>query len=140
MRRWRLLAGAVAAVSCGQTTYSTTGAGYSSGGYDGGGPSSTNPTPDGGVVMVAARRYAFGPTNLTLNAGATVVWRNIDTVPHTVTSGPPGSPDGKFDQGLQPGATFSYTFSTPGTFRYFCRIHYPMGMVGQVTVTSPTTP
>ena len=50
-----------------------------------------------------------------------------------------------FDTGNQnPGATFSFTFDTPGTYAYYCRIHgfdlgggNVVGMSGHVTVLQP---
>lgn len=55
--------------------------------------------------------------------------------PHTVTGGAPGAPSGAFDSGnLNPGQNFQYTFKTPGTFAYFCRIH-GASMTGVVIVT-----
>ncbi|MHB8419572.1 MAG: cupredoxin domain-containing protein [Myxococcales bacterium] len=95
---------------------------------------------DGGAIVVSAKRYSFSPANATASQGMAVVWHNVDTVAHTVTSGQPGSPDGKFDQTLQPGASFSYTFATSGSFPYYCRYHYAMGMTGVVTVSPTTNP
>ena len=77
----------------------------------------------------------FTPDNVTISTGDTVRWTWLDEEPHTVTSGANGTFDNLFDSGLQTsGFTFSYTFSSPGTFEYFCRPHYSMGMVGTVNV------
>ena len=47
--------------------------------------------------------------------------------------------DGSFDSGnLAPGATFSQSFSTPGTFTYHCNIH--SSMTGTVTVVAASSP
>jgi plastocyanin len=70
---------------------------------------------------------AFVPSALTVNVGDTVTWTNEDDSPHTVTSG------GPFDSGnLDPGQSFSFTFTDPGTYGYACRYHDDM--VGTVTV------
>jgi len=49
-----------------------------------------------------------------------------------VTSGVPGTPSGKFDQRVEPGKTFSVTFSESGTYEFFCNIHNSMR--GTITV------
>ena len=77
----------------------------------------------------------FTPDNVTISTGDTVRWTWIDDEPHTVTSGANGTFDNLFDSGLQTsGFIFTYTFTSPGTFEYFCRPHYSMGMVGTVNV------
>ncbi len=61
----------------------------------------------------------YSPATLTISAGETVTWFNADTMIHTVTSG-----TGLFDSGeLRPGGRFSYTFTEPGTYSYFCIPH-----------------
>lgn len=73
--------------------------------------------------------WRYDPASLTITAGSTVTWTNNGATSVTVTS-----PDGLFDsETLGPGASFSYTFDTPGTFRYFC-VPYPH-MKGVITVT-----
>ena len=73
--------------------------------------------------------WRYDPAELTISAGTTVTWVNRGTTPITVTS-----PDGLFDSDeIQPGASFSLIFDTPGTFRYFC-VPYPH-MKGAVVVT-----
>ena len=66
------------------------------------------------TVTVRIVRAGFSPSVVTINFGDTVVWRNADTVNHQVVadSGAFASPI------LRPGATFSFTFRTSGTFRY----------------------
>jgi plastocyanin len=59
----------------------------------------------------------------------TVVWRNNDNVIHTAT----GTNFTGFSTGnINPGASESVTFNTPGTYPYHC-IYHP-GMVGTVIV------
>ena len=88
-----------------------------------------------GATQVAIQNYAFAPASLTINAGTTVVWTNKDTAPHTVTvsSGPVtfSSPN------LQQGDTFTYTFTQPGTYHYYCAVH--PDMTASVTVTGGST-
>src|SRR3989344_500146 len=75
----------------------------------------------------------FTPSSITITAGESVVWTNTDTMPHTVTSN-----TNAFNSGtLQPSATYSQTFNTPGTYQYYCAFH--SGMVGTITVLPATT-
>jgi plastocyanin len=77
---------------------------------------------------VAIKDYAFSPATLTVAAGTTVIWTNNDAVPHTATAS-----DGSFDSGnLNPGQSFSFKFSTPGTYAYSCQYH--AGMQGTIVV------
>ncbi len=73
--------------------------------------------------------WRFDPTTVKVDVGSTVTWVNQGSVPMTVTS-----PDGLFDSDqIPPGGSFTATFDTPGTFRYFC-VPYPH-MKGVVVVT-----
>ena len=74
------------------------------------------------------------PAELTISAGATVIWENIDNAAHLATSGTPdGGPDGIFDSGMiMAGSTFEQEFSDKGEFAYYCLVH--PWMVGTVTV------
>lgn len=74
----------------------------------------------------------FSPQNITVVIGVnnTVEWTNNDTAAHTVTSRP-GAP-ASFNQVLSPGQTFVYTFTTAGTYNYYCTFH--SWMHGTVTV------
>lgn len=72
--------------------------------------------------------FSFGPTTLTVAAGATVTWTNRDDIPHTVVS-----TDGVFkSKAVDTDEKFSYTFAKPGTYSYFCSIHPKM--TGKVVV------
>ncbi|MGE5401663.1 MAG: plastocyanin/azurin family copper-binding protein [Ignavibacteriales bacterium] len=112
----------------------------------------TNSTPGGSTNPneVVMQNMTFAPASLTVTAGTTVTWVNKDSYAHTVTSGTPGSPDGKFDSGSIAGATsttsggsggggaykvaalYSFKFDTKGSYPYYCRFH--SGMVGTITV------
>jgi plastocyanin len=75
------------------------------------------------------------PTATTIQVNQTVTWVNQDTEGHTITSGKAGGregliqnnmgqPSGLFDSGtIPPGKTWSYTFTKPGQYEYFCTIH-----------------
>lgn len=76
----------------------------------------------------------FSPASLTINAGDTVEWPNVDTAAHTVTSGSPANgPSGVFDSSLiMGGASFENTFDEAGSYDYFCMVH--PWMVGNIQV------
>jgi plastocyanin len=71
---------------------------------------------------------SYIPDTVSVSVGTTVKWTNNDSIAHTATSQNNlwGSGD------LEPGATFSYTFQSAGTFPYYC-VYHP-GMVGTITV------
>ena len=65
--------------------------------------------------------------NLTISVGTTVTWTNQDRDTHTSTSGEASKADGVWDSKLlEQGEQFSTTFSQPGVFPYWCRIHQNM--------------
>jgi len=73
--------------------------------------------------------FSFGPADLTVEAGATVTWTNLDNADHTVTQ--TGglvfkSPD------LSTDATFEVRFDEPGAYQYICKFH--PAMRGTITV------
>ena len=87
-------------------------------------------------IIPGAASYATGyePDNITVVIGVnnTVIWTNNDNEPHTVTAS-----DGSFDSGnMNPGATFTYTFTKPGSYTYICTYH--TWMRGYVTVLQPS--
>jgi plastocyanin len=82
-------------------------------------PAASAATASGAVSI---KDFSFQPGSISVAVGSTVTWTNDDTTGHTVTAD-----DGSFDSGtLAPGATFSNTFSTAGTFAYHCNIHHSM--------------
>jgi plastocyanin len=91
------------------------------------------------TVTVAAVNFHFQPPSRTVSVGDVVRWTFAGD-PHSVTSGAPGAPDGRFDSGItDPGGLFQVTFDTPGTFPYFCQIH-PEEMHGTIVVGAAATP
>ncbi|SRR6266851_793047 len=91
-------------------------------------------SPVSGVTHVFMRNNAYQPTTIQVVVGTAVAWTNEDSVvhgvvlPHVVTAqsdanlGESGS--------LSQGQSFSYTFTSVGTFEYHCDQHpYMMGMV-----------
>ncbi len=97
------------------------------------GGSTANPSPapviatttPAKTVNISIQGFRYNPPALTVHLGDTVVWENMDTAPHTVTT-QSGAPIG-FDSGtLGQGQTFSYTFNQSGTYNYHCTFHAEM--------------
>lgn len=80
---------------------------------------------------VAIKNFAFAPATLKVPVGTTVTWTNQDTDAHTVTSDGSGGP--LHSAALATGATYSHTFTKPGTFAYLCTIHPFMTATVEVT-------
>jgi plastocyanin len=86
----------------------------------------TAPRPSPDRVAGAAAAFAvsigdnfYSPKTISVTAGDTVTWTNGGTVQHSVTA-----QGGSFDTGVfGPGGSRSVTFSTPGTFPYYCTVH-----------------
>jgi plastocyanin len=77
--------------------------------------------------------FKFAPATLTVHVGDTITWTNDGPSPHSATAH-----DGSFDTGvLKKGASASHTFTTAGTFSYFCTVH-PF-MHGTVVVVANTS-
>ncbi|MCL6650137.1 MAG: hypothetical protein K6U89_17635, partial [Chloroflexi bacterium] len=80
-------------------------------------------------------RFVFNPMTVTVPVGTTVTWVS-DAARHTVTStdgGPLNSPL------FGPGESYSYRFTTPGTYNYTCTVH--INQTGVVIVTAaPAAP
>jgi plastocyanin len=88
----------------------------------------TTATP-GTPTSVVIKNFAFSPSTLTVRKGSTVTWTNDGGVGHTVSA-----TDRSFtSRELQHGATFQFTFDTPGSHAYICAIH--PDMMGTITVT-----
>ena len=69
-------------------------------------------------LEVKIDNFTFGPQKLTVKVGDTVTWINEDDIPHTVVS------TGHFrSKALDTDDKYSFTFTTPGTFEYFCGLH-----------------
>src|SRR5579863_3497120 len=77
---------------------------------------------------IAISNFTFSPQNLTVTAGSTVTWTNKDDIPHGIASA-----NNAFarSQALDTDDNFSFTFTTPGTYQYFCYLHPHMtGTIG----------
>jgi plastocyanin len=82
-----------------------------------------------GGIEVKIDNFTFGPPTLKVAAGTTVTWTNRDDVPHTVVSDDKSTFRSK---ALDTDEQFSYTFTKPGKYSYFCSVHPKM--TGEVVV------
>ncbi len=96
-------------------------------------------------VSMGRGKMVFLPASITINAGDTVNWTNPAVVLHSVTFDPSMAvkpenvvlPAGvkPFDSGdMGQDATFSHTFTVKGTYKYVCKMHEAMGMIGTIIV------
>jgi plastocyanin len=77
------------------------------------------PVVAAGDTTVKIDNYTFGSGQLTVKAGTTVTWVNDDDIPHTVVAS-----DKTFrSKALDTNDKFSFTFTTPGSYEYFCSLH-----------------
>ena len=79
----------------------------------------------------------FNPDPVQVSAGGTIVWKNSDTVSHTLKSGS-GPADPKSGQlfdsrEIKPGAAFAFKFLKTGTYDYYCSMH--PAMTGKIVVS-----
>ncbi|MFA0757192.1 MAG: hypothetical protein YPKNTGVA_002725 [Candidatus Fervidibacter sp.] len=80
------------------------------------------------AARVTIRNFAFNPANLTVRAGAAVIFTNEDNVAHTATSD-----TNAFDTGLLSQGQFAVLwFRAAGNFPYHCTPH--PNMQGTITV------
>jgi amicyanin len=97
----------------------------------------------GGVLLAQAQNpaaaavsidyFTFNPPTLTVKAGTTVTWTNKDDIPHGIAA---AGNTIKRSNALDTDDKYSFTFTTPGTYQYFCYIH--PHMVGTIVVEAAT--
>jgi amicyanin len=76
--------------------------------------------------------FTFVPQRVTVKAGTTVTWINEDDIPHAVAA----TSKAFRSKVLDTNDKFSFTFTTAGTFEYFCSLH--PHMTGTIVVESTT--
>jgi plastocyanin len=84
------------------------------------------PTPnDDAAATVTIENIEFDTDQVTISAGEAVSWVNNDAMGHTVTHGDQGQPvdDPLFDEPVEAGETFTFTFEEPGEYPITCTIH-----------------
>ncbi len=82
----------------------------------------------GRAATVQIENFAFRPSDLTVTAGTTVVWKNADDSPHRIAD----SNGAYASAALDTDDSYSHSFATPGVYRYLCSIHPYMR--GTITV------
>ena len=88
-----------------------------------------------GVTQVYMVNDVFTPARIQVTLGTSVTWTNRDSVPHNVTLDPVVmTSSNSWESGLiYPGQSYTYTFTSRGTFHYYCQEH--PDMTGTVIVT-----
>jgi plastocyanin len=112
-------------------------------------PNNAAAAPAGPIINLSS--LMFNPSTTTVPVGTTITWRNDEPITHTVTSGrykgidettglrSSQAPDGTFGARLEgKGKTFSFTFTKPGSYTYYCDIHQGMNAT-IVVVDDPTS-
>jgi plastocyanin len=88
------------------------------------------PSADDKTVLVQLAEHFFDPSSIKIKVGTTVIWRNNGQQTHDIHAR-----DGSFNSPpLGPGSTFTFTFTKPGHYPYYCIPHEGDGMIGQVDV------
>jgi plastocyanin len=72
---------------------------------------------------ISINNFAFKPQTLTVKAGTTVTWTNKDADAHGIASSNNAFARSK---ALDTNDSYSFTFTKPGTYQYFCYIHPQM--------------
>jgi plastocyanin len=88
---------------------------------------------DSPMSTLSIHNFTFTPQTLTVKAGTTVTWINKDDIPHGIAS---SNNAFKKSGALDTDDSYSFTFTTPGTYQYFCYLH--PNMVGSIVVEAAT--
>ena len=88
---------------------------------------------EGPSSTVSIDNFTFSPKELKVKAGTTVTWTNHDDIPHGIAS---SNNAFKKSRALDTDDSYSFTFTAPGTYQYFCYIH--PHMVGSIIVEAAT--
>ena len=84
-------------------------------------------------IQITIDNFTFSPKELKVKAGTTVTWTNHDDIPHGIASSNNAFAKSKV---LDTDDSYSFKFTAPGTYQYFCYIH--PHMVGSIVVESTT--
>jgi plastocyanin len=80
-----------------------------------------------GPANVTIKLFQYQPGRIQVKPGTTVTWINEDEIFHTVTAVAGEGKGGGFDASLDgKGKSFSFTFSQPGIYTYYCDRHEHM--------------
>ena len=97
------------------------------------------------IVKMADKAPFYAPQKVTVRVGETVQWVNEGDTVHSVSTAASSAQNRKdtsmpkgavaLDSGfIPPGGNYSYTFTVPGTYRYFCLPYEKAGMLGMIVV------
>ena len=94
--------------------------------------------PDAPEDAVVVNIQNFHHATLEIEEGQTVIWINVDGVPHTITAGQNGSANGGFDSlVLGSGQSYTHLFNRVGEFEFTCTLHPQMN--GTIIVVPRST-
>ena len=83
-------------------------------------------------TAISIDNFTFNPATVTVKAGTTVTWSNKDDIPHGIAA-----VNKSFkSKAMDTDDAYSFTFTTPGTYDYFCYIH--PHMTGKIVVEAAT--
>jgi plastocyanin len=83
-------------------------------------------------AAIGIDNFTFNPQQLTVKTGTIVNWTNKDDIPHAIAA-----VNREFkSKALDTGDAYSFTFTTPGTYAYFCSLH--PHMTGTIVVEAAT--
>ena len=83
---------------------------------------------------VTIDNFTFSPQTLTIKAGTKVTWTNRDDIPHIVAS----TTKAFRSPALDTDDSYSFTFTTAGSYEYFCSLH--PHMTGTIVVQAAAGP
>ena len=70
-------------------------------------------------TVVKIDNFTFTPDTAEIAVGTTVTWTNDDDIPHALAE-----VERRFkSKALDTGDSFSFTFTSSGTYEYFCSLH-----------------
>ncbi len=82
-------------------------------------------------IKIDIKDYMFSPNKVTVTPGTKITWVNHDDVPHTIAD-----KNKRFrSSALDTDESYSYTFTAPGTYEYFCTLHPQM--LATIIVAAP---
>jgi plastocyanin len=84
-------------------------------------------------TAVSIDNFTFTPQTVTVKTGTTVTWTNKDDIPHGIAWMKNAFTRSK---ALDTDDSYSLTFTTPGTYAYFCYLH--PHMTGTLVVEAAT--
>jgi plastocyanin len=99
------------------------------------GMTAASAAPFGATSGVSIQNFSYVPASVTINAGDSVRWTNLDSASHSAK----GVDNSWSTAILQQGGTATVAFNVAGTFQYFCGVH-GAGMAGTVVVRATATP